>query len=60
MDTAILKRLIKRNISRGAAPGPSGWTGELLLPLISDDTCLKGLAALVMDIANDALDPHMQ
>jgi hypothetical protein len=58
MDTTELKRLIKSKIARGAAPGPSGWTGELLLPLIADDVCLKGLSALVTDIANDALDPH--
>ena len=38
--------------------GPSGWTAELLLPLLSDETCLKGITLLVQLIANNTLDDH--
>ena len=58
IDLEELKLVIKRKIARGAAAGPSGWTGELLLPLIRDKSCLEGLGALVLDISNNLLDAH--
>ena len=51
-------KAIKKKVANGAAPGPSGWTGEMLLPLIRDQDCIEGLAALVLDMANDSLDVH--
>ena len=57
VDKAKLKLLI-RSYPKGLAAGPSGWTAELLLPLLEDDTCLDGIALLVQLIANNQLDPH--
>ena len=57
IDKAKLKLLI-RSYPKGLAAGPSGWTAELLLPLLEDDTCLDGIALLVQLIANNQLDPH--
>lgn len=53
-----LENIIKRQLCNGSAPGPSGWTGELIKPLIYDEQCLPGLKALVADIANGNLDDH--
>ena len=36
----------------GAAPGPSGWTSDLILPLITDQRCQNGIAVLLMLIIN--------
>jgi hypothetical protein len=36
----------------GAAPGPSGWTGDLIIPLLSSTRCLDPLAMLLMLIIN--------
>jgi hypothetical protein len=57
IDKAKLKLLI-RSYPKGLAAGPSGWTAELLQPLLEDDTCLDGIALLVQIIANNQLDPH--
>ncbi len=38
------------NIANGSSPGPSGLTGEMLLPLLSDEDCIRGLAKLVTDV----------
>jgi hypothetical protein len=35
---------------------PLGWSGEFLLPLVADEDCLMGLAALTEDIINGRLD----
>ena len=51
---ALVKKIIKR-IANGAAPGPSGWTGETLLCLSRDEECLAGICSLVGDIINDRL-----
>ena len=57
IDKAKLKVLI-RSYPKGLAAGPSGWTAELLQPLLEDDSCLDGIALLVQLIANNQLDPH--
>src|ERR1700734_2964527 len=45
-----------RKVANGSAPGPSGWTGELIKALVGDADCLAGLVALVEDIINGDLD----
>jgi hypothetical protein len=45
-----------RNLANGAAPGPSGWTGEMILPLVDDPMCLQGIAALCTDMSTGNLD----
>ena len=42
-DTVIRARLIRSSLANGSSPGPSGWTGDLLLALIDDHNCLIGL-----------------
>jgi len=42
---------------RGQAPGPSGWTADLLAILLDDEEMRNGFACIVTDIANgDARD----
>jgi hypothetical protein len=41
--------------ANGAAPGPSGWTGDMLKVLAYDQQCLQYLAVLVQDIHKGAL-----
>src|SRR6185503_974033 len=56
VDPQTLRRIVvSRRISNGAAPGPSGWTGELFRALIDDPDCLLGLSSLVEDIVNGNL-----
>jgi len=42
---------------RGAAPGPTGWTEELLTPLFRDPICGKALSLMMTDIANAKVSP---
>lgn len=44
-----------RNMRRGAAPGPSGWTIELIRPLLDNANCLDGLTSLIELIINGKL-----
>jgi len=55
VDKEKLQILI-RHYPRGRAAGPSGWTAELLLPLLEDDICFDGITLLVQLIANNELD----
>ena len=36
----------------GAAPGPSGWGGNMLSILASDDTCVEAMSLLITNIIN--------
>ena len=42
---------------RGASPGPTGWTEELLTPLFRDSACAKALGVMLTDIANAKVSP---
>src|SRR4051794_24722565 len=44
-----------RELDNGSAPGPSGWTGSMGKILLRDNTCKRGLAALLQDIINGNL-----
>ena len=44
-----------RHLSRGRAPGCSGWTEELLATACANQTAAENLAAMVTDIVNDNL-----
>jgi hypothetical protein len=57
-DLEALSDIISSKLRNGSAPGPSGWTGELVAPLISDADCLMALGTLVGDIVNGNLDTH--
>ena len=36
----------RRFFDKGAAPGPSGWTGAMLIPLLDNVVCRRGLAVV--------------
>ena len=46
-----MQRLI-RSSNNGAAPGPSGWCGNLLSSLAESTLCRGGIIALLSDIIN--------
>jgi len=56
VDQDALKKLITKKLKNGSSAGPSGWTGELVAPLVSDRECLHVLGVLVGDIINGTLD----
>ena len=45
-------------LANWTAAGPSGWTAELLLPLLEDESCLDAITLLAQLIANNELDDH--
>ena len=57
IDPDILYKLIRKSCD-GRKGGASGWTSELLLPLLGDDTCRSAVVLLLELIANDLLDHH--
>jgi len=50
VDGVVLSDLVMRKVANGSAPGPSGWSGELVKALLGDADCLAGLVTLVEDI----------
>ena len=59
IDTEQLRRVAKR-ACRGAACGRTGWTDELVVQLLDDDATVNALKPLLLDIANDRLDPAVR
>ncbi len=48
----------ERFYDNGSAPGPSGWTGAMLRPLLQHDICRRGLALVFSLLMNgDIHDP---
>lgn len=39
-----------RGCNKMVSPGHSGWTRELMLPLLSDSTCVQAIGAMILDI----------
>ena len=56
ISTDLVAKVIRQRAAHGAAPGPSGWTEELLLPLLSNAPALEALTALISDIAAGRLN----
>jgi len=52
-DEGLVK--IIHQMINGSAPGPSGWTTEMVGVLTDDEDCLAGLAMLIQDITNGTL-----
>jgi len=44
-----------KSLDNGSAPGPSGWTGNMIKSLITDQECIKLLGTLCTDIINGDL-----
>ena len=57
VESSKLQKLIREGAD-GSKGGPSGWTCELLLPLLGDVVCADGIAALDEDCCNGCHDPH--
>jgi hypothetical protein len=51
IKSEALVKLLKQ-LPKGSAPGPSGWTTELLLYLCADDSMATDLARVVTEIIN--------
>lgn len=51
LSLAQVRRMVK-SAANGSAPGPSGITGATLLSLVGDDTCARGIGAILKDILN--------
>jgi hypothetical protein len=56
-DKDNVSKLVKRLLHSTAA-GPSGWTAQLLSPLLGDAVCLDAVTLLAQLIAKDDLDEH--
>lgn len=56
-DNVLTSALL--HLCDGAAPGPSGWSAELVRPLLLDAVCRAGFAALIRDIHNGTPTPAM-
>ena len=50
-------RAVKKKLARGSAPGPDGWTRELLIPLVEDQRSLNELTALITDLIGARIHP---
>jgi hypothetical protein len=55
IDLDSLAKIVKKSLANGSSPAGSGWTGDLLRPLIEDKDCLAGIGALVRDICTGTL-----
>ena len=49
-----------RNLPRSAAPGPSGWTRELIVMLSDLEACRPVISALLLGILNDTLSDSLR
>jgi hypothetical protein len=56
VDSKQLVRLICRQVANGSAPGPSGWTGELLRTVALHKACVPGLTAMIEAILNEEIN----
>ena len=52
VDKDLIRDIISREMANGAAPGRSGWTGDLLKAIIPDAECLEGIVTLTALIIN--------
>lgn len=54
-DPKVLQQLVREQLANGSAPGPSGWTGELILVLMDDEECAHSIGYLVSDMLSGRL-----
>jgi len=52
MDNGVLRDIIEIRARRGKAPGLSGWTESLILPLLEDPGTLGNFSLFIMDLCN--------
>ena len=49
-----------RRVCNGSAPGPSGWSFELVASLLDNPLCVRGLVCIARDIAGGKLDARFK
>lgn len=59
LDWDYLSKRI-RDLPRSAAPGATGWTRELLIPLVDSLTCRPVITALLLGILNNTLSDALR
>jgi hypothetical protein len=50
-SSSEMKRILESS-DNGAAPGPSGWGGNMVSILTNDDICVEGMSVLITNIIN--------
>jgi len=64
-ETAItanrkFKNYVRRRIAKGQAPGPAGWTGEMLIPLLGHQDVVDDLCIFLSDFKNGRLPRELK
>jgi hypothetical protein len=52
IEAATVRMVVLKRMQFGKAAGPSGWTREMIVPLLEDPACVEGLTCLVELICN--------
>ena len=61
LSSGDISKRSERFYDNGSAPGPSGWTGAMLRPLLVNDICRSGLALIFSLLMNgDLRDPAVR
>ena len=60
LDSSLVKDIVLKRMSRAAAPGPDGWTRELLVPIVKDKECLLQLTDLVRRMMSNECSPFFK
>ena len=59
LEDATLRVKIRKWLSTGGAPGPSGLSEAMLIPLLDDDPAYNGLLCILRDIVNGDVGPAL-
>jgi hypothetical protein len=59
LDPDVLEKIV-RKMCHGSSAGRTGWTEELLLPLVSSPKTRKQLAEIFLMIINNEVDPEIR
>jgi hypothetical protein len=57
VDEKTVRNVVLGWVCNGSAPGPSGWTGEMLRTVVLDDECITGFTALINALLSGMFDP---
>ena len=52
LDKDRFVKVVRKSVSNGSSPGPSGLTGEMLEVLVDDQDCCEGLFAITNALVN--------
>lgn len=56
VEEKVVKEVVLRWVCNGSAPGPSGWTGEMLRSVVLDEQCLPGFTRMVQALLDGAFE----